>query len=114
MKTLLLILAIAGVAYYFLSQQKPGVGPKAEAGFRAAAPIISAIGQFREAKNGPPGVLGELSPEFLAAVPQQINGHPILYEIRPDGYQLTFSYADPLPVHCTYMPATKWKCAWLN
>jgi len=50
----------------------------------------------------------------MPAVPQQINGHPILYEIRPDGYQLTFSYADPLPVHCTYMPATKWKCGWLN
>ncbi|HKV76126.1 MAG TPA: hypothetical protein VJN95_16530 [Gemmatimonadales bacterium] len=114
MKTLLLILIIVAGAYYYLSQQKPGVGPKADAGFRVAAPIISAINQFRDAKSGPPGILMELVPEYLPSIPRQINGHPILYQIRPDGYELTFSYADPLPVHCTYMPKTKWKCGWLN
>jgi hypothetical protein len=114
MKTLLLIVLILAGAYFYLSKQKPGVGPKAEAGFRASAPIISAIDQFKTVKNGPPGILSELTPEYLPTVPREINGHPILYTIRPDGYELTFSYADPLPVHCTYMPSTKWKCGWLN
>ncbi len=114
MKTLLLILVILGGAWFVLSKQKPGVGPKADAGFRATAPIISAIGQFYEVKHGPPGMIGELAPDFMASVPREVDGHPILYEIRPDGYELTFSYADPLPVHCTYTPNTKWKCGWLN
>lgn len=114
MKTLILIVAILAGAYYYLSQQKPGVGPKADAGFKTCARVIAAIEQFKQARSGPPGMLMELNPEFLANVPREVNGHPILYEIRPDGYELTFSYADPLPVHCTYMPKTKWKCGWLN
>ena len=36
MKTLVLIVLILAGAYYYLSQQKPGVGPKAEAGFRTS------------------------------------------------------------------------------
>ena len=115
MKTILLLLLLVGATAYFLTREKPGTGPKALAGMSRAQPVIAAIERYRQDRGAYPGAIEDLFPDLAAAIPKEINGHPILYERHGDSFDLTFSYASPLPTHCTFSPGTqKWKCGWLN
>jgi hypothetical protein len=113
MKTfLLLVLIIAGAAYY-ATREKPGSGAKARTGMSRAAPLISAVEAYRTAHSVYPPSLEDLVPDFVGSIPHEINGHPILYERHGSTYDLTFSYLGPLPTHCTFTPAKNWGCGWL-
>lgn len=115
MKKLFLLLLVAGAAYvgYLVWKEKPGEGPKASAGKSASQPVIDALERYRFAHNAYPADYEVLSAE-AGGLPSQVLGHPLRYERSGEGYDLTFSYATPLPVHCTYNPATRWKCGFLK
>ncbi len=113
MKTFLLFVLIVGSAAWYLTREKPGVGPKATSGFSKSAPLVAGLQAYRSAHNVYPPSLEDLVPDFLGAVPSAINGHPPQYERNGASFTLKFSYATPLPVVCTYSPETRWKCGWL-
>jgi hypothetical protein len=78
----------------------PGVGPKAERGYRCAAPVIAALEEYRQAEGEYPVTLQELVPEYL---PQNVleapecewDHYPLDYERTEAGYELTFRYVAP-------------------
>ena len=101
-----------------------GKGRKAEAGYRAAAPVIAALETFREKRGRYPTDLHQLVPEFLpdanallyrgrvqpvnapghtASVPE----HEFGYNLDRDAYGLMFSYTGPGMNHCWYDSKTR-------
>ena len=96
-----------------------GKGQKAEAGYKAAAPIIVALEKFRKTRGHYPANLYELLPEYLsdtkallyrgrvqplnspdvsASIPEQEFG----YQLDGDTYGLSFSYTGPGMNRCWY------------
>jgi hypothetical protein len=76
-----------------------GKGPIAEAGYRAAAPVIAAIDRFHEDHGRYPAKLQELVPHYLRHVRQVAVFNSGLgdlqgFEYYPerDRYQLSFAY----------------------
>jgi hypothetical protein len=116
MGKLFLVILVAGAAYigYLAQKEKPGEGPKARTGKAAAQPVIAALESYHAAHNVYPPDIEDLSTEGGGGMPSQIDGHPVRYERYGATYSLTFSYATPLPVHCTYNPETHWKCGFLR
>ncbi len=102
----------------------PGKGPKARAGYRAAAPVIAALDRFHSDRGHYPEALGELVPTYLPdgkallyrgrAQPlnapgydESIPEHEFGYHRSGDAYTLTFSYTGPGMNHCVYDSGTK-------
>ena len=102
----------------------PGKGWKAEAGYRAAAPVIVALEKFYEERGQYPAHLHELVPAYLpdtkallyrgrvqplnppgvsASIPQQEFG----YHLDGDSYGLSFSYTGPGMNRCWYDSNTR-------
>ncbi len=115
MKKLIWLALFAGAAYvgYLAYKEKPGEGPKARQGKAAVQPVVNALESYRQAHNTYPADLEDLAGEG-GGLPGQVLGHPLRYERHGATYDLTFSYATPLPVHCTYSPETRWKCGFLR
>jgi len=113
MKTLLVLALLIGGGWYEFKQQKPGTEPEAKSGMRQVAPLLGAIEQYHSIHNGYPADLLTLVPDYLPGMPPQVHGHPVQYERAGEFFNLTFSYTQPLPVHCTYNSGTHWKCGWL-
>lgn len=105
-------------------QTPAGKGQKAEAGYKAAAPVIAALEKFHEKRGHYPADLHELVPEFLpdartllyrgrvqpvnaprhtASIPEQEFG----YHLDGDAYGLMFSYTGPGMNHCWYDSNTR-------
>jgi len=97
-------------AYRTLVGEPPGQGAQAQRGYQASAPIIAALEKYHQAHGQYPPTLAALVPEDLATVPAAVNGYPIDYQAAAGSYSLAFSYAGPGMNHCTYTPATQWKC----
>ncbi len=102
----------------------PGKGRKAEAGYRAAAPVIAALEKFHSDRGEYPESLAELVPSYLTdrrnllyrgrAQPvnapghdESIPEHEFGYRHEHDSYILTFSYTGPGMNHCVYDSGTK-------
>ena len=115
MKKLFLLVLLAGAVYlgYLVQKEKPGEGPKARTGKAATQPVINALESYHAAHSVDPPDIEVLAAEG-GGLPSQILGHPLRYERSGATYDLTFSYATPLPVHCTYNPETRWKCGFLG
>jgi hypothetical protein len=112
MKFLFVLAILAGAGWYFYRPLPPGQGVEAEAGKKAAGRVVSMVESYRSARGVYPVDLDDLIPDYSAGVPQMPNGRPYGYERLGDRFQLTFNYTNPVPVHCTYEPATKWACEW--
>ena len=97
-------------AYQTFVGEPPGQGARAQRGYQAAAPIIAALERYHQAHGQYPATLDALVPAELPAVPAEVNSYPITYHAADDGYTLEFSYTGPGMNHCTYTPATQWKC----
>ena len=106
-----------------------GKGRKAEAGYRAAAPVIAALEKFHEAHGHYPADLNELVPTYLPAERLLLHGglQPVRspqgsvsaeawdnsprfsYNREEDVYGLSFSYLGPGVNDCYYDSRTrKW------
>jgi hypothetical protein len=115
MKKLFLFALLAGAVYlgYHLKQEKPGESSKAKAGKAATQPVIDALEAYHAAHTAYPTDLEVLAGEG-GGLPSHVMGHPLRYEPFDGTYDLTFTYATPLPFHCTYNPATRWKCGFMG
>ena len=100
----------AFAAYRALLGDPPGQGPRAQAGYAAAAPVIAALDQYHQAHGSYPATLSALVPEQLPALPGVVNGYPLEYQAAAGSYSLAFSYTGPGMNHCTYTPGTLWQC----
>lgn len=87
----------------------PGVGPKAEQGYRDCAPVIDALGRFQAEHGAYPETLEELVPAFLPELPQS-PGLEYAYRAQTPGYQLEFRYVGPGMNICRYTPEAGWDC----
>lgn len=102
-----------GTGYFFWTNvigPPPGEGPKAEAGYKAGAPIIDALERYKAEHNAYPETLNALVPDFL---PDHLaNPEDILfkYQIKDPSYELEFRYAVPGMNICTYTPEAGWDC----
>ena len=108
----------------------PGKGRKAEAGYRAAVPVIAALEKFHEERGHYPADLGELVPTHLmdtkalrvrgkatlvysprtpAPDPQQAYSRfdEFGYHRHGDTYRRSFSYTGPGMNHCWYDSKTR-------
>ncbi len=113
MKLLLFIVGLgAGAWFYFGPLPAPGQGPNAAAGKRAGDALVRTMEGYRSARGVYPMSLEELVPEYLAGLPRLSNGSSLEYQRLGPSFKLTFNYTNPLPVHCSYEPATRWDCSW--
>jgi len=101
----------AYAAYRALVGDPPGQGPRAQAGYAAAAPVIAALEKYPQARGAYPAALAALVPDYLSALPGDVNGYPLGYHAAAGSYTLDFSYTGPGMNHCVYAPATQWKCS---
>ena len=112
MKFLLIVIALIGGAWHFYKPLPPGQGPAADAGKRAATPVLRTLESYRGARGKYPEDLEDLVPDYLSRMPRLSNGVPFEYERLGSSYGLTFNYTNPLPIHCTFRPGSKWSCEW--
>jgi hypothetical protein len=88
----------------------PGKGAKAENGYQVCGPTIKALSEYHMAEGEYPQTLKSLSPAYLADVPSEVNGFPILYQTTLESYSLEFRYTGPGMNVCTYTPESNWHC----
>lgn len=115
--------AIGCLALFATSCWTPaGQGRKAEAGYRAAAPVIAALEKFHNDHGNYPAALNELVPAYLPAeallkhggskllrsprsaalIPDWEAGIRFGYTRMPDAYLLNFGYTGPGVNPCWY------------
>ena len=109
---LAIIAALALVGFMLLSNLNapPGVGPKADQGYQACAPIIAALERYRVQVGLYPATLDALVPTYLSKIDYTVGEVTIDYRPLEPGYQLIFRYAGPGMNICTYTPGAGWKC----
>lgn len=112
MKMVVVIAALLAGAWLYFKPLPPGKGPNAAAGMRAGATIVQVLEGYKSSHGVYPMNLTDLMPDYLAGVPHLSNGSSFEYERLGANFKLTFNYTNPLPVHCSYEPATRWACEW--
>ena len=96
----------------------PGKGPRAEAGYRAASPIIAALDRFHEDHGHYPATLGDLVPKYLPDATwfdlrrgrgphYPAEREEFSYKRDGDAYTILFSYLGPGVNQCSYDSKTK-------
>jgi hypothetical protein len=95
---------------YQTANEPPGVGVKAERGYRACEPVIAALTRYYEDHGSYPEKLEALLPDYLGEAPLTVNDMPILYRLTEQSYTLEFSFVGPGMNHCSYTPEAKWDC----
>ena len=93
----------------------PGVGPRAQAGYEAATPVIEALARFHAANGAYPDSLAQLVPQYLreGALAEPNPGYPWEYRSVSSGrsYNLRFRYSGPGMNFCDWTPDTRaWDC----
>ena len=81
----------------------PGKGYKARAGYRDAAPVISALERFDQERGHYPAGLDELVPIYLKQLPNRT----FFYLRDGEAFGLWFSYTGPGMNDCIYDSKTK-------
>ena len=110
----LLTSAFCALTGYFLWTNligpPPGEGPKAEAGYKACAPIIDALESYKAEHNSYPETLDALVPDFLPDLSVTTEDFVFDYRIKGASYEIVFRYAGPGMNICTYTPEIGWDC----
>jgi hypothetical protein len=112
MKFMLVLAVLGAVGWYYLKPLPPGKGPDAAKGMRISNALIQSIESYHAERRFYPATLEDMIPDFIAGVPRFSNGSSLEYKRLGQTFKLTFSYANPLPVHCSYEPGQKWACEW--
>lgn len=107
-----------GLVLILTACDAPGHGPKAESGYRRAAPIIAALDSFARDSGFYPPTLEALVPGYLTGdaleIPEQDQeAYPFEYSRADSSYRLTFRYAGPGMNQCDFQPSTRWTCSGL-
>jgi hypothetical protein len=109
----LLALSVCALGGYWLWQTlvgpPPGVGPAAERGYQACAPIIDALARYQADHGQYPAELAALAPGYVPTLPG-VDGLDIHYQPQGTGYRLEFRYAGPGMNVCVYTPDQGWDC----
>jgi hypothetical protein len=110
----LLIGAAFGVAGCYFAGP-PGKGSQAEAGYRAAAPLITALDAFHHERGHYPISLRQLAPRYVTdSAAFQHRGRDFEgfdYRRRDGSYTLVFTYYTSAANQCSYDSKTKkWDC----
>ena len=91
--------------------EPPGVGKKAEMGYKLSEPVIAALEQYKADHGTYPKTLEELVPDYLSTVPVSTDGVDFSYSSTGESCSLSFHYTGPGMNSCTYKPETKdWRC----
>ena len=111
----MLLIAASGVSavWWFACGQPPGKGRRANAGYRAAEPVIVALNSYYRDRKAYPGALADLTPQYLDSIPSIFTDSPQnpTYEATDSTYTLTFRYTGPGMNECSYSPSGKdWIC----
>ena len=93
-----------------LGCDEPGMGPKAEKGYRACNPIVEALARFYADKKAYPVSLYALVPAYLPSFETKVNDYPIRYEQSTKSFKLRFSYEGPGMNNCDFTPEIHWHC----
>jgi len=88
----------------------PREGPKAEAGYKAAAPIIDALERYKTVHNAYPVTLDTLVPDYLPNGTANPEDFAFDYQVKGASYELMFRYAGLGMNVCTYTPEKGWYC----
>lgn len=105
------ILACQG-AGIFPTEEPPGVGEKAEKGYAASQPVITALESYKLDHGSYPDTLIELVPDYLPSVPTKNEELDFYYSSTGDDYQFSFYYLGPGMNACTYTSKAKdWDCS---
>ncbi len=92
--------------------EPPGVGKKAEKGYKLSEPIIAALEQYKAGHGSYPKKLDELAPDYLPEPPVNTDEIDFSYSSTGESYSLSFHYIGPGMNNCTYKPETKkWNCS---
>jgi hypothetical protein len=112
MKTTRLWILLLIVVLLLAGCEKPGEGKRAEAGYTACEPVLAALADYQADTGRYPDSLDSLVPGYLAELPAEVTGYPLVYE-RADGksYTLRFSYEKPGMNTCAYQPDSGWSCS---
>ncbi|SRR6266550_979654 len=88
----------------------PGKGPKAEAGYQRAAPVLAALETYHARRNSYPDSLGQLAPDFLGKDALAAAG--LEYTHIGDGFEVRFRYFGPGVNDCVYRGSDRrWTCS---
>jgi hypothetical protein len=91
--------------------EPPGVGEKADKGYKLSEPIIAALEQYKAGHGSYPQKLDELAPDYLPVPPVSTDEIDFFYSITGESYSFSFHYIGPGTNTCTYKPETKkWNC----
>jgi hypothetical protein len=115
MKFLLVVGVLVAAAWFYFKPLPPGQGPVAASAMRTGSSVMGAIEAYRSSRGMYPGTMEDMVPDFIGAVPRLKNGATLEYQRLGANYKLTFSYTNPLPVHCTHESSGQknWACEWL-
>ncbi len=111
MKFMAVVAVILGALWYFYKPLPPGKGPDAQHAMKIGNMVVQAAENYRTDRRNLPLNLAELVPQYLPSVPH-IKMGGVSYERLGASYQVTVSYSDPVPKHCTMQMGTRWKCEW--
>jgi len=111
----LALAAAAGTLVSCYIAETPGTGSRAETGYRAAAPVITALESFHRDHARYPRSLQELAPHYLSAPATKLETyyvHGFRYNLRGGSYTLGFRYDAAAINDCDYDSKTKkWDCS---
>lgn len=94
------------------TEEPPGVGEKAEKGYAASQPVITALESYKLDHGSYPDTLTLLVPDYLPSAPARTGELDFYYSSTGDSYQFSFYYLGPGMNACTYTPEAKdWKCS---
>jgi len=110
------VLALPVALWFSMCSPPVGRGATAERWYRNAAPVIAALGQYRQQRGEYPDSLPALVPAFLdpdalSSIRMDRNGS-LTYVRDSAGYALRFEYHGPGVNRCTYTPrVADWQCS---
>src|SRR5712691_11118039 len=88
----------------------PGKGPKAEAGYQRAAPVLAALEAYHAQHHNYPDSLAQLIAANLAQ--STLLTAAVEYRHTGDDFQLSFRYFGPGVNDCTYLGSERqWSCS---
>jgi hypothetical protein len=116
--TVAIVLPVLAVYIVVSLESRPGPVDAPRRVKRETAPIVAALGRYRDARGAYPSSLHLMIPEFLAegVLPLRPNGgdHLLRYFADSAGSTYELWFARSGKSDCRFTPATQWECVGRN